>query len=123
MGSYKRLYKYLSGSNDKKKKVSWVTPIFVQHSNEGPTTKALALPKKMNEEDVPLPEDPEVKVRGQNGGRFAVLRYSGKPNDTLDFEMLKALHIYLDGVEEFNKEQPQMYAYYDCNWTPGFLRR
>ena len=78
-GSFMRLFRFITGSNEAKEKIAMTTPVFMSGS-ESNATMAFVMPAKLAATQVPKPTDGSVKVRELEPGRFAVLRFSGGRN-------------------------------------------
>jgi hypothetical protein len=120
-GSFMRLFRFISGSNEAKQKIAMTTPVFMSGS-ESNTMMAFVLPAKMKLGDVPKPADGSVQVREMTAGRFAVLRFSGGRNARNEAEALTRLIDWLAKGKLSGTGSP-VYGYFDPPWTPGFLRR
>jgi len=120
-GSFNRLFRFITGGNEAKQKISMTTPVFMS-GNETNATMAFVMPAKMKTGEVPKPSDGNVSVRELAGGRFAVLRYSGGRSASNEAEALKRLRVWMksEGLKELS---PPVYGYFDPPWTPSFLRR
>lgn len=120
-GSFNRLFKFITGKNDAKQKISMTTPVFM--SNDGTTaTMSFVLPAKLKTNGVPKPEDGNVKVRELPAGRFAVLRFSGGRNSKKEAEAFEQLKTWM-AAEAMGVSSPPVFGYFDPPWTPTFLRR
>jgi DNA gyrase inhibitor GyrI len=120
-GSFMRLFRFITGGNAAKQKISMTTPVFMS-GGETNATMAFVLPAKMNSGEVPKPSDATVAVRELPAGRFAVLRFSGGRSAKHDAEALGRLRAWMqaEGLKELSLP---VYGYFDPPWTPGFLRR
>jgi DNA gyrase inhibitor GyrI len=120
-GSFNRLFRFITGSNDALQKIAMTTPVFMSGDGSN-ATMAFVMPATLNAGDVPKPGDERVRVRELAAGRFAVLRYSGGRNATKEAESLKRLQAWMktEGLRELS---PPVYGYFDPPWTPSFLCR
>ena len=80
------------------------------------------IPRKVTEKLVPEPSGDNVDIRQRVGGRFAVMRFSGRIKDDSFTKAERKLRDWMndkgligDGDAEF--------AGYDPPWTPGPFRR
>ncbi len=120
-GSFMRLFRFITGANEGKQKISMTTPVFMS----GPATNltmAFVLPAKLKLPGVPKPADAAVTLRELPAGRFAVLRFSGGRNLGNETESLAKLNAWMT-AEKLNALSPPVYGYFDPPWTPAFLRR
>jgi hypothetical protein len=120
-GSFSRLFRFITGGNEAKQKISMTTPVFMSGSDSN-TTMAFVMPAKLAATQVPRPTDGSLKVRELNPGRFAVLRFSGGRNPKKEAQSLGRLQSWMkaQGLKELSSP---IYGYFDPPWTPGFLRR
>ncbi len=120
-GSFMRLFRFISGTNNQKQKIAMTTPVFMSGS-AGNATMAFVLPAKMRSGEVPKPSDSTVTVSELPAGRFAVLRFSGSQNSKNEAEALAKLKVWME-AEHLSELSSPVYGYFDPPWTPGFLRR
>lgn len=120
-GSFGRLFRFITGSNDGKQKIAMTTPVFMSGSSSN-ATMAFVMPAKLKADDVPKPADGAVTVREVPEGRFAVLRFSGGRNAKNEAETLERLKAWTQ-TEKLSVLSPPVYGYFDPPWTPAFLRR
>jgi len=120
-GSFNRLFRFISGGNEAKKRIAMTTPVFMS-GEETNVTMAFVMPAKMKTGEVPKPSDGSVAVREMAAGRFAVLRFSGGRSAKNESESLIRLRTWMkaEGLKEMS---PPVYGYFDPPWTPAFLRR
>ncbi len=84
---------------------------------------AFTMPSKYTMQTLPKPNDGRVRIREVPPTRYAVMRFSGSPNDKVVGSRMDLL------IERVQKEgyttagKPPTYARYDPPWTPSFLRR
>ena len=120
-GSFMRLFRFITGANEGKQKISMTTPVFMSGSDSN-ATMAFVMPAKLAATQVPKPTDGSVKVRELEPGRFAVLRFSGGRNAKNESETLARLKAWME-AQGFRTVSAPIYGYFDPPWTPGFLRR
>jgi DNA gyrase inhibitor GyrI len=118
-GSFNRLFKFISGNNSARQKISMTTPVFMS-GNESNATMAFVLPTGLAQ--VPQPADGALSVRELPAGTFAVLRFSGGRSSKNEDTALTRLQSWLI-QEKLNSTGSPVYGYFDPPWTPGFLRR
>lgn len=122
-GSFMRLFRYISGNNESDQKIEMTTPVFMNpESPESQGQMGFVMPQKIADAGAPLPKASDVSIRKREGGRFAVIRFSGVLNaemagtqETKLREWMKARCI--EGDEKAER------AGYDPPFTPGPLRR
>ena len=127
-GSFMKLFRYISGANESDQKISMTTPVFMENDKaDSEVQMGFVMPKEVAVEGVPDPTGPDVTVNKRTGGRFAVLRFSGRLNAKLAKESEAKLRAWMktknleadDSADSSGVES----ASYDPPFTPGPLRR
>ena len=127
-GSFMKLFRYISGANESEQKISMTTPVFMENDKaDSEVQMGFVMPKEVAVEGVPSPTGADVDVRKRAGGRFAVLRFSGRLNAELAKESEAKLRAWMgtkgltaaDSADTSGVEA----ASYDPPFTPGPLRR
>lgn len=122
-GSFMRLFRYISGSNDAEQKVAMTTPVFMQRDAEDvPGEMAFVIPKEVAEQGAPNPAGEGVQLQKRKGGRFAVLRFAGRIDGEAVAKAEASLRTWM-AKRELDGEAKAESAGYDPPWTPGPLRR
>jgi len=132
-GSFMKLFRYISGANESEQKISMTTPVFMENAPaDSQVQMGFVMPKKVATEGVPVPTGPGVAVRKRIGGRFAVLRFSGRLDAKLSKESETKLRDWMDtkglvasqaDADDPNPSSGVETASYDPPFTPGPLRR
>lgn len=127
-GSFMKLFSYISGANESDKKISMTTPVFMENDkSESKVRMGFVMPKDVAIEGVPKPTGPDVDVRKRSGGRFAVLRFSGRLDAKLAKESEGKLRAWMETkgltADESADSSGVEAASYDPPFTPGPLRR
>ena len=78
--SFRKLFNYISGNNDKNEEIKMTTPV-TQIEKKGNMTMQFYLPSRFNKENIPSPSNPEVKILNIKGGYYAAIIYSGRASD------------------------------------------
>ncbi len=122
-GSFNRLFSYISGANDNNQKVAMTTPVFMDsESEDNPGQMGFIVPASVVADGAPVPSDANVELRSREGGRFAVIRFSG----WLDVATRRDAEQRLTGWmsdQGLSPDGDAESAGYDPPWTPGPLRR
>lgn len=122
-GSFMRLFRYISGANDAQEKVAMTTPVFMQPESDDASGKmAFVLPKKVADQGAPVPAGEDVQLRTRTGGRFAVIRFSGRMTSESIAEAEAKLRAWMS-ERSLTVDGDAECAGYDPPWTPGPLRR
>ena len=78
--SFRKLFNYISGNNDKNEEIKMTTPV-TQMQKKGNMTMQFYLPSRFNKENTPSPSNPDVKILNIKGGYYAAIIYSGRTSD------------------------------------------
>lgn len=127
-GSFMQLFRYISGANESKQKISMTTPVFMENQNSGERVQmGFVMPKEVADQGVPKPTGEKVEVRKREGGRFAVVRFSGAltAKSAKDAETRLREWMQTKGFEPLSLGESNGVetAGYDPPFTPGPLRR
>lgn len=120
-GSFGRLFRYISGSNDAAQKIPMTAPVFMDaRGSDG--KMSFVMPATMSLDKTPQSKDATVSVREQPAGRYAVYRFTGSINAESERKALEKLTTWMSrsSLEAADKA---IYAYYDPPWTIPFFRR
>ncbi len=122
-GSFGRLFRYFSGGNQEQQKVAMTTPVFMkQQTDLSPGQMGFVIPKKVAESAAPEPGGDRVSLTKRVGGMFAVIRFSGRPDDDSRSAQVAKLTTWIE-QRGYKTEEGSEFAGYDPPWTPGPLRR
>ena len=122
-GSFMRLFQYISGANQGEQKIAMTTPVFMEGEiGESNVSMGFVMPKEVAVEGVPDPKSEGVQIRKREGGRFAVIRFSGRMDSKIAKQQEAKLRDWMKsrGLEGEPKAEA---AGYDPPFTPGPLRR
>ncbi|QCE14073.1 hypothetical protein DEO72_LG11g1071 [Vigna unguiculata] len=94
---------YIFGKNSTMQKIPMTTPVFTQ-SNDADLSKVsiqIVLPSDKETESLPSPNQETVRLRKNEGGIAAVMKFSGKPTEDVVCEKEKILrsNIIKDGLK------------------------
>jgi hypothetical protein len=122
-GSFTRLFQYIRGANDDEQKVAMTTPVFMEpEADDHQGQMGFVIPKNVAEQDVPKPTSENVQIRKRAGGRFAVMRFSGRMNRESLAKAEEQLRQWMT-KKGLVGDRDAEFAGYDPPWTPGPLRR
>ncbi|WP_168567100.1 SOUL family heme-binding protein [Crateriforma spongiae] len=122
-GSFMRLFRYISGNNESDQKIAMTTPVFMEgDSGLSDVSMGFVMPKEVAVKGVPDPKSDGVEIRRREGGRFAVIRFSGRMDSKLAKKQEARLRDWMKsrGLEG---ETTAEAAGYDPPFTPGPLGR
>ena len=119
--SFRKLFNYISGNNDKNEEIKMTTPV-TQMQKKGNMTMQFYLPSRFNKESIPSPSNPDVKILNIEGGYYAVIRYSGRASDK---NFIKHKSILENELKKDNMIilSPPIKATYDGPFTLPMNRR
>lgn len=119
--AFRRLFGYVSGSNEDDQKISMTAPVF-SSSDEKICTMSFLIPKAVAERGAPQPTDDRVKIEPMAGGEFAAYRYSGYASDERIQEAKRKLSDWVK-EKELKTTGKMLSAGYDPPYTPVSRRR
>ena len=119
--SFRKLFNYISGSNEKNQEIKMTAPV-TQIEKNGNMTMQFYLPSEFDENNVPIPSNSEVKVLNMEGGYFAAITYSGRASDK---NFIKHKEILENQLREDKIKilSPPIRATYNSPFTLPMLRR
>jgi len=122
-GSFMRLFGYISGANADRQKVAMTTPVFMERESGGdPGQMGFVVPTEVAQVGAPQPSNTNVDLRNRRGGRFAVIRFSGRLSPATYDNAERQLREWMSG-EGLTADATTEAAGYDAPWTPGPFRR
>ena len=129
-GGFRALFNYISGANNisfpkqnpsSSIKIEMTTPV-TRFKQNNRNIMQFFLPKRFTLETAPLPTNPNVSIKLNDGGHFAVIRFSGRASEENFLRHAKLLveRLVLDEIEYLG---PAIRATYNGPFTPPFMRR
>ena len=79
-GTFRKLFKYISGANNSSQKIEMTIPV-TQIKKNNINFMQFILPTKFNKETIPIPSNSDVKISIIEEGYFAIIKYSGRSSD------------------------------------------
>ena len=94
---------YIFGKNDRKEKISMTSPVFM--SLDDSTTMMFMIPKKLNKETLPKPEQSGIEFKEEPAKLLAAISFGGWANDAKIEKYKQELKAALDaqGITYSNK--------------------
>jgi DNA gyrase inhibitor GyrI len=117
---FMRLFRYISGANEGRQKISMTTPVFMDQAEER-QEMMFVLPASAATK-APAPDASAVNVKTLPARKMAVLRYSGSDSREHEKAKEKELRTMMEAAG-LRAAGDALFAYYDPPWTPGFARR
>ena len=119
--SFRKLFKYISGTNNNSQKIEMTIPV-TQIQKDNTNFMQFILPSKFNKKIIPTPSNSDVKISIIEEGYFAVINYSRKSSDKNFIKYSKILEEKLLEDKILIKELP-INAPYNGLFTLPLLRR
>jgi len=127
--NFRTLFKYISGNNSSKSKISMTAPVITPERIEmtAPVisrggSMSFIVPSKYTMENTPTPNDEHIRIHEVPERKIAVIRFRGRARDKdIGKQKARLFSILQDnGVETIG--EPFLMRY-NSPWTPGFMRR
>ena len=121
-GSFMRLFRFITGSNEAKEKISMTTPVFMSGS-ESNATMAFVMPAKLAA--IASAQADGWLGKGPGTGTGAVRRAAlqRRPQCEEGGRVAGPVEGLDGGAGIENELSSPIYGYFDPPWTPAFLRR
>ena len=79
-GGFRKLFNYISGSNEDSEKIAMTIPVTQSDSGEGMVMQ-FYLPSRFDKKNTPLPNDDSLKISSIEAGYYGVIKFSGRSKD------------------------------------------
>jgi hypothetical protein len=136
---FRALAGYIFGGNSGKKSIAMTAPVVqaqaqakgqsiamtapVMQSGDGKDwTVRFIMPKAMTMQNLPTPNNPQVKLVPLKPASFAAIRFSGSAREADIQRQTKLLQDYM-AARSMKAAGPASLARYDPPWTPSMMRR
>ena len=136
---FRALAGYIFGGNSGKKSIAMTAPVVqaqaqakgqsiamtapVMQSGDGKEwTVRFIMPKAMTMQNLPTPNNPQVKLVPLKPASFAAIRFSGSTREADIQRQTKLLQDYM-AARSMKAAGPASLARYDPPWTPSMMRR
>lgn len=117
---FQTLFSYISSDNKENEKISMTVPV-IQEETEENRKMAFVVPEKFGE-NIPQPNNPNLKIKKFEEGLFATIQYSGNSNRSKELRMTKKLEEWI--IEKgYSKESNHMLASYNGPFTIPIFRK
>lgn len=134
--AFKKLFDYISGENQSRKKILMTSPVTQKPSSEkikmttpveqkrsdGGWIVSFMMPMSYTLDTLPIPENPDVRLREIAPRRMACVRYSGTWSEKRYLQYLQELESWI-AKKGFRILDEPVWARYNPPFTPWFLRR
>ena len=131
--AFRELFKYISGSNTSSTKIEMTIPVtqsikidmttpVTQKFQDGKIIMRFFLPRKFQPETAPQPLNEDLSIVVVKGGKYAVMKYSGR-STVKNFEKHSNLLLEALSVNKITTLDDPIKATFNGPLTPFFLRR
>ena len=134
--AFKRLFQYISGDNQSRAKISMTAPVSLETASEkikmtapvkqqrsqGKWAVSFMMPASYTLDSLPIPDDPDIKLRKISARRVAAVQYSGFWSEKSYLQHKSELEAWID-KSGFIVTGEAIWARYNSPFTPWFLRR
>ena len=131
--AFRELFKYISGSNTSSTKIEMTIPVtqsikidmttpVTQKFQDGKIIMRFFLPRKFQPETAPLPLNEDLSIVVVKGGKYAVMKYSGR-STVKNFEKHSNLLLEALSVNKITTLDDPIKATFNGPLTPFFFRR
>ena len=132
-GAFRKLFKYISGSNISSVKIDMTTPVtqsvkidmttpVTQRFQDGKVIMKFFLPRKFQLETAPEPLSDDLSIVLIKGGKYAVIKYSGR-STYKNFEKHSNLLLEALAADKIQTVDQPIKATFNGPLTPFFVRR
>ena len=132
-GAFRKLFKYISGSNISSVKIDMTTPVtqsvkidmttpVTQRFQDGKVTMKFFLPRKFQLETAPKPLSDDLSIVLIKGGKYAVIKYGGR-STYKNFEKHSKLLLEALVADKIHAVDQPIKATFNGPLTPFFVRR
>src|SRR6188472_2212450 len=118
--SFKRLFRFISGENERNEKIAMTTPVLFEIS--APNRMSFFMPAAAQARGVPEPASDDVELDQQRGDQIAVVRFGGPMREESERRAVEELRTWLQ-AEGLECHGEPLIAYYDSPMIPGPFRR
>jgi len=133
---FKKLAAYIFGENSKKQKMDMTAPVhLIKEGTKIDTQQLITLepketayiiqfmiPSKFNQETLPTPKDPQIRITSKQSHKMAVISFKGNPSEDLVKQKTNDLLSFIkkEGLKPVGSEP--ILARYNPPFVPGFLK-
>ena len=132
-GAFRKLFKYISGSNISSAKIDMITPVaqsvkidmttpVTQRFQDGKVIMKFFLPRKFQLKTAPEPLSEDLSIVLVKGGKYAVIKYGGR-STYKNFEKHSKLLLEALAADKIQAVDQAIKATFNGPLTPFFVRR
>jgi effector-binding domain-containing protein len=122
---FQTLAAFIFGENKDNAKIAMTAPVTqtpAKSTDNNEWVVRFVMPAEFTKENLPVPNDPNIKIIENPAFHAAVIRFSGFNTDKNLQKHELALFAFLDKSRIPSLSAP-IYAFYNPPWTPPFLKR
>jgi hypothetical protein len=134
--AFRPLFRYISGENKSRDKIAMTAPVSQQQKGEkismtapvnqqrvqGKWAVSFTMPESYSMKTLPIPDDPNIKLRQVPARRMAAVRYSGSWSEEKYLLHKEKLEKWINANRLSVTGEP-VWARYNAPFTPWFMRR
>ena len=79
--AFRSLFKFISGENDQEQEIKMTAPVFQEKKIGNKMNMSFVMPAKFDENNLPKPNDKNIKINIIKNKKLIVIRFSGFAND------------------------------------------
>ncbi|MEM7618121.1 MAG: heme-binding protein [Pseudomonadota bacterium] len=121
-GAFGRLFKYISGANEKQSEIPMTAPVFMDDKGKTESVMSFVLPAGYTMQTAPVPTNKAVNLRELKDYHLAAIRFSGTLSDQNTAKHKSKLLQWLDD-NEYKITGDIKVAGYNAPFTLPWLRR
>lgn len=120
--AFRSLFKFISGENDQKQEIKMTAPVFREEIDNN-MSMSFVMPEKFNEQNLPKPNNPKIKINLIKNQKFIAIRFSGFASDSNFNDHREILEYIIDDRKISADLGNPIRAYYNQPWSLPFLKR
>lgn len=111
----------ITSKNGDSQKIAMTVPVMSESTGESAYKVSFVMPSSFKMQDLPIPNNSDVKLQEVPKHRSLVISFSGYTGESKIDEKIKKLQDYAKKHDIDLSGKPKL-ARYDAPWKPGFLR-
>ena len=122
--AFRKLFAFITGKNADAEEIAMTVPVVQSPvaSDESSWTVRFVLPARFSPETTPGPDDPDIRITEEPGGRFLAVTFAGIANQAA-LENRKAELATYASTRGLSLEGPPIYLFYNDPFTLPWKRR
>ena len=120
--SFRRIAGYIFGGNANSTRIPMTSPVQIWHSGTY-STMAFTMPSFLSEEDLPHPNDEDIRITAVPAGEVAAIKFSGFSNRSKVSRLMQKIIHLTEKKGYIGRNEPILAIYDNPSTTIPFLRR